>query len=243
MVKLRTRDYRNIVVLTGAGISAASGLRTYRGSGGLWTEMDPESFSTADALTDDLAKVWPFYSEMRAAVLAAAPNEAHRALAALQLAPGASLTLVTQNVDELHQQAGSKDVVELHGSLFRTRCSNARCTLPSFHDTALYNDRVPTCSICGAALRPDIVGFGEPLPIEAEMRVKRALRDCDLFIAIGTSGTVAPAANFVRGADYAGAMTVYVNLEPMEGDNRYFKQIVLGKAEEVLPELLGTTRR
>lgn len=239
MLQLDTRNFRNIVVLTGAGISAGSGLRTYRGLGGLWSEMDPESFSTAESLTQDLARVWPFYSDMRSAALAAAPNAAHRVLAQLRLAPGASFTLVTQNVDGLHQQAGSVDVVELHGSAFRTRCSNARCTLPPFRDSATYRDQVPTCTLCGAALRPDVVGFGEPLPIDAEMRIKRALRNCDLFLAIGTSGTVAPASNFVRGADYAGALTVYVNLEPMVGENRYFKHVLLGKAEDVLPALFA----
>lgn len=239
MQKLDTRAFRNIVVLTGAGISAGSGLRTYRGPDGLWNEMDPESFSTLQALQNDPLRVWQFYSDVREAVLAAHPNAAHRALARMPLAAGASLTLVTQNVDTLHQRAGSADVVELHGSALRTRCTDPACRLEPFADSTVHRTQVPRCPLCSQPLRPDVVFFGEALPVHESMRVKRALRDCDLFLAIGTSGTVSPAADYVRGADYAGARTLYINLEPLAAPNRYFHETLLGRAEEVLPALLG----
>lgn len=145
MTPLDTTAFRNIVVLTGAGISAGSGLRTYRGADGLWNEMDPESFSTPQGLKEDPLRVWRFYSDVREAVLAARPNAAHRALARMRLAPGAALTLITQNVDGLHQRAGSADVVELHGAACRTKCSNEACELDPFDDASSNRDRVPLC--------------------------------------------------------------------------------------------------
>lgn len=233
--------FRQIVVLTGAGISAASGLRTYRGKDGLWNEMNPESFSTLDGLAADPLRVWRFYSDVREAVLQAQPNAAHLALARAHehLAPGASLTVVTQNVDSLHTRAGSPDVIELHGNALWTQCSNPTCSLAPYRDEQAHREAVPLCPVCGSHLRPHVTFFGEALPVEAAWRSKRLLRDCDLFLAIGTSGTVTPAADFVRNADYAGARTVYVNLEPLGGQNRYFRETVLGPAEAVLPELFG----
>ncbi len=233
--------YRRIVVLTGAGISAGSGLRTYRGPDGVWEEHEVERYGHASALVERPTETWRLFGGMRAPVLAAAPNAAHRALADWEatLTPQQELLLVTQNVDGLHQRAGSRNVVELHGDLMRTRCSNAACDLPPFRDEAGHLDAVPRCPRCGAVLRPDVVLFGEEIPARPGWTVKRALRDCDLFIAIGTSGLVTPAANYVRGAEYAGARTVLVNLEPMLPPNPAFQEQVLGRAEEVLPALLG----
>ena len=238
-LKLDTKAFRNIVVLTGAGISAGSVLRTYRGADGLWNEMDPESFSTLEGFKRDPLRVWRFYSDVRDAVLAAEPNAAHRSLAKMPLAAGASLTLITQNVDALHQRAGSVEVVELHGTACRTKCSNAACRLVPFEDTSVHRKEVPLCRQCGSPLRPDVTFFGEMLPMHAAMRAKRALRDCDLFLAIGTSGTVSPASEYVRSADYVGAKTLYINLEPLATPNRYFHQSVLGRAEDVLSSMLG----
>jgi NAD-dependent deacetylase len=178
---------------------------------------------------------------MREPVRAARPNPAHIALARWEssLRAEQEFLLITQNVDGLHQQAGSRNVCEIHGNIMYTRCSNFDCTLERFLDTASHKDHVPTCSLCGQTLRPDIVLFGEELPVRPTWVAKRALRDCDLFLAIGTSGTVAPASNFARGAAYAGARTIYVNLEPMQERNPAFQEEHLGRAEDLLPRLLA----
>lgn len=231
--EIRWGNYKNIVVLTGAGISAASGLRPYRGPGGLWSEIDPDGVVTAAALERDPARVWAFFAEARLQIEAAAPNAAHVALARLarQRGPGQSLVVITQNVDGLHQRAGSPEVIELHGSLRRGRCTRAGCGLVAEAGLA-------DCARCGAPMRPDVVLFDEAIPAEAEWHSKRALRDCDLFVAVGTSGTVTPAASFVRSAEYAGARTILINLEAMTPKNPYFQEEVLGRAEEVLPALV-----
>ncbi len=240
-MQLDARQYRNIVVLTGAGISVASGLPTYRGLGGVWDTHDVEEYGHARTLRSQPARTWRFFGAMRGPVARAQPNAAHRALAQFEdrLGPGQSYLLITQNVDGLHQKAGSRRVVELHGCLRQTRCSNEDCSLPPFDDPEEHADAVPHCSVCGSVLRPDVVLFGEPLPAFASWQAKRALRDCDLFIAVGTSGVVSPAADYVRSARYAGARTLYVNLEPLSPPNPAFQESVLGRAEDVLPRLLG----
>jgi NAD-dependent deacetylase len=234
--------YRRIVVLTGAGISVASGLRPYRGPGGLWEEEGVAELANAETLSKDPGAVWKLFGALRPQVRAAKPNPAHLALAqaAQRLPEGTSLTVITQNIDGLHRRAGSPNVVELHGTLARTRCSNTSCDLPPFPDDEPHLDALPTCERCEAPLRPDIVLFDEPLPVDPAWQAKVALRDCDLFLAVGTSGTVSPASNYVRSAAYAEADTILVNLEPMDPPNRYFEEEILGRAEEVLPRLLST---
>jgi NAD-dependent deacetylase len=229
-------SYEEIVVLTGAGISVASGLPTYRGVGGLWDEIDVEAHATSAALAEDPARVWRFFAEMRAQIGRAMPNPAHHALATAErrLRADQRLTVITQNIDGLHLTAGSQRVVELHGAIGRSRCG----VCDSVRDVP-GDDADGTCPTCGGLLRPDVVLFGEPMPAKAEWEAKKALRDCDLFIAVGTSGCVSPASNFVRGAAYAGARTIYVNLEPMEPFNPAFQEVVLGRAEVVLPEMLA----
>jgi NAD-dependent deacetylase len=244
VLELRTRlqanTWRHVVILTGAGISVASGLPTYRGPGGLWTRPGVE-VPDAELFARDPSRLWSLFGPMRGDIRAAAPNAAHLALAAweTQRPKGDSFTLLTQNVDGLHSRAGSRNVVELHGSLLRTRCSSEDCTLSAFEDLAGH-EHAPACGRCGQPLRPDVTLFGEPLPVDAEWAAKRALRECDLFFAIGTSGTVAPAANFVRGAKYAGAWTLLVNLTPMQPRHPDFDVEVLGPAERLLPLLLGS---
>jgi NAD-dependent deacetylase len=233
-------NYKNIVILTGAGVSVASGLKTFRGAGGLWNDEEVYELSYVETLQEDPHAVWKFWVTMRNVIQKNQPNPAHLALAQaeLQLRPDQNFLLITQNVDGFHIQAGSKNVAELHGNVLRTRCSNPKCTLQPYLDTEAVPEELPHCPICGAYLRVDIVLFGEQIPVDAIWRVKKALRDCDLFLAIGTSGTVEPAASFVRGAEYAGARTVYINMEPMEPPNSYFKESILGKAEEILPTLI-----
>lgn len=240
--RIGLEKYNRVVVLTGAGISVASGLRPFRGPGGLWTEEGNAVFATPKAFEDRPAGAWKLFGELRAQALAAEPNAAHLALADAErrlAARGAELLLVTQNVDRLHARAGSKNVVELHGMVFRTRCSRSGCDLAAFDDEDPHADAVPTCPRCGSVLRPDVVLFEEMIPVDAERRVKTALRDVDLFIAIGTSGTVSPASNFVRSADLVRARTVLVNLEPLVPRNRLYDDEYLGRAEEILPQLLA----
>lgn len=242
MQKLAITQYRKIVILTGAGISAASGIKPFRGAGARFKDWDFMTQSSADLLDTDPGAVWQLYGPMRDEVAIAKPNPAHYALAEIESSISAEtgFTLITQNVDRLHEEAGSKNIVKLHGDAFITRCINEDCDLEPFEDFNSYEEtETPHCPNCGSALRPGVVLFNEQLPIDAQWRSKQALRDCDLFIAIGTSGTVAPASNFVRSADYEGARTIFVNLTEMNPRNPYFKESFIGKAEDILPELFG----
>lgn len=234
-----TRHYNKVVILTGAGVSVASGLRPYRGPGGLWEEPGTARFSSSEIFDQDPDSVWQFWAGMREKCLSAKPNSAHFALADWErsLRADQQLTLITQNVDGLHQISGSKNVIELHGSVFRTSCKTETCSFKPFRDAAIPQRNSQKCSECGNVLRPDVVLFGEPLPAEEEWKSKRALRDCDLFIAIGTSGTVSPASRFVESAKYAGAQTMLVNLEPMQSVNPAFERELLGPSEQLVPEL------
>jgi NAD-dependent deacetylase len=236
---IEAASYRRITVLTGAGISAASGLPTYRGAGGLWTAENIRRYATAAAVRDDPRAVWTFFARMRGLIAEAVPNGAHLALATLgqRLTSDQTLTVLTQNVDGLHQAAGSQNVVELHGSLHRSRCTE--CEYSRAEELAACPSECPKCPSCSSWLRPAVVFFDEFLAVDDERSAKHALRDCDLFLAVGTSGSVAPASNYVRAARFAGARTIYVNLEPMLPANPEFQELVLGRAEEVLPRLLN----
>ena len=229
--------YHRIVILTGAGVSAASGLPTYRGPGGLWESDDIARLVEARHLPGSLPGLWRLYSDRRRAALAAEPNPAHAAVAALQNARPDAVTVFTQNVDGLHQRAGSRQVAELHGSAFRTRCTNPRCALPPFDDTHSY-DGVPLCPRCGSPLRPDVVLFGETLSELVLRQAQSALAACDLFLAAGTSGLVWPAAAFVQVAHASGAKTLLVNLEASAADAD-FDQVLHGPAEDILLALLN----
>ncbi len=235
-------QYRQIVVLTGAGVSAASGLPTYRGAGGIWAEVDVQKHATAAAIEVQPAVVWEFFARMRSLVTSASPNAAHHAVSDVeaQLSSGQSLTVLTQNVDGLHGVAGSRRVIEVHGTLRRSRCT--RCHYSRAEDLTVISYECPSCPSCTAHMRPDVVLFDEPFPVDAEWEAKKALRDCDLFVAVGTSGTVSPASNFVRSAEYAGARTIYINLEPMIPTNPAFQEVYLGRAEEILPRLFGRSQ-
>jgi NAD-dependent deacetylase len=241
VASLQLRRYNQIVFLTGAGISRASGLPTYRGPGGLWTDADLARLADASSLVDDIAGVWRMFGGMRKLADAAKPNAGHLAIARLDplRTPAREITIITQNVDGLHQRAGSTNVIELHGTLFRTRCMDRTCPALPREDHAIHDSGVPRCATCGADERPDVVFFNELIPAEPDYQTRRALRECDLFIAVGTSGTVSPAANFVRSAAYAGARTILVNLERMAPVNPAFGEEYIGPAEELLPQLLG----
>lgn len=233
---LGVQNYRRIVILTGAGVSVASGLPTYRGPGGLWETEEIARIVDAESLPESLPALWQLYSERRRVALQAMPNAAHAAITALQQRYPERVTLLTQNVDGLHQRSGAAPVVELHGSAFQTRCTV--CPLPSFDDTASY-DQVPRCPECGGFLRPAVTLFGEQLPTDALWAAKRALRDVDLFLAVGTSGSVYPAASFVNSARYSGARCYLVNIERSVPKNPCFHSELIGPAEVILPKLLA----
>lgn len=232
------KRYSKIVFLTGAGISAASGLPTYRGSDGLWTDPETARLASAEVFEQDPEGAWRFWNKLKEQCLQAKPNHAHLTLSdwARRIGDGHSFTLVTQNIDGLHQKAGNPEVIELHGSIFRTKCSKIDCTLDPFEDRQL-TDEVRHCPQCQSVLRPDVVFFGESLPPKADWLSKKSLRDCDLFVAVGTSGTVSPASGFVHSAKFVGATTILVNLEPMQPANPAFEVEMLGTAEDLLPRL------
>ena len=209
-VTRRVREARSAVVLTGAGVSQESGLGTFRGPGGLWEEFRPEDLATPSAFRRAPATVWRWYAERWRWMAAASPNPAHRALVRWpELFP--SFTLVTQNIDRLHQRAGSAEVLELHGTLAIARCSE--CGGRREMDAALELPGEPPRCECGGPLRPDVVWFGELLPPEPMERAVSACRRCDLFLAVGTSATVFPAAGLIEVAHDAGACVVEVNPE------------------------------
>jgi NAD-dependent deacetylase len=229
-----------VFVLTGAGISAESGLATFRDSDGLWAGHAIEDVCTPEAWERNPGLVWEFYSARREAAAKATPNAAHVALAEMEerLNSGSEdrFFLCTQNVDDLHEKAGSRRLVHMHGELFVSRCAE-ECGAAPVVDDALYPtlEDVGKCT-CGAVLRPHIVFFGET-PLEMD-RIAEEIRRSTVMLVVGTSGSVYPAANFVRLAKAARARTVYVGVEaPLNASA--FSQVVLGKAGVVLPELLN----
>jgi len=219
-----------IVVLTGAGISAESGIPTFRAADGLWEEHRVEDVATPEGYERDPATVLRFYDARRRAAASAEPNAAHRALARLEEAIGDRLLLVTQNVDDLHARAGSRSLVHMHGELGRALCTSCG-SRPAWGGDL--EDR-PPCPECGQrTLRPDVVWFGE-LPYELE-RIEDAVVACDVFVSIGTSGAVYPAAGYVALAAAFGARTIELNLAPSDPAVP-FDQARIGLATEVVPE-------
>ena len=223
-------DVRNIVILTGAGISAESGLATFRGDDGLWEGHRVEDVATPEAYRRDPALVHQFYDARRARLAEVEPNAAHEALALLDAEWSGEFLLVTQNVDDLHERAGSKRLIHMHGSNSRGWCLACNERFP----WAGAMGAAASCPSCDAPgqVRPDIVWFGE-MPYEME-RIEEAIRECDLFVSIGTSGAVYPAAGFVQTARYCGARTLEINLEPSLGSH-FFDESRIGKASVEVP--------
>jgi NAD-dependent deacetylase len=233
-ISIAARD--RIFVLTGAGISAESGLPTFRASDGLWAGHAIEDVCTPEAWQRNPALVWEFYSALRLAAQNAQPNPAHFALAALEARLADRVFLCTQNVDDLHERAGSTRLVHMHGELAKSRCEQNCGHLP-IEDRAVYRslDEVSRCA-CGARLRPHIVFFGE-IPLQMD-RIQREIDRATLMLVVGTSGSVYPAANFVHWARVAGARAVYVGPEPPLNASA-FTQVIEGPAGEVLPGLFA----
>jgi NAD-dependent deacetylase len=228
---------RNIVILTGAGVSAESGIDTFRAKDGLWEKHRIEDVATPEAFARDPELVFRFYDMRREAIQRAEPNAAHHALARLDAQWSGALTIVTQNVDDLHERAGAKRLIHMHGEHLSAWCT-ACDVRHKWHDPL--GDR-PLCPSCGAtALRPDIVWFGE-MPYCMD-EIDAAILRADMFVSIGTSGAVYPAAGYVRTARHCGAHTIELNLDPSQGSH-FFDESRMGRASELVPawvaEMLG----
>ncbi len=224
-----------VFILTGAGVSAESGIPTFRGSGGLWEGYRVEEVASPSAWRRDPQFVWEFYSMRRRAASAAKPNAGHVAMAKLGARLGERLFVCTQNVDNLHEQAGSSNIVHMHGELFKSRCD--ACDRPPFEDRNVYEppSEIPRCE-CGGRIRPHICWFGE-VPFEMD-RIFAALDRCTLFLAVGTSGVVEPAASFAASV-LGQARTVYVGPE-QPANAPWFTERFLGNSGDLLPELLSS---
>ncbi|UXI02704.1 Sir2 family NAD+-dependent deacetylase [Photobacterium sp. TY1-4] len=227
--------YRNIVVLTGAGISAESGIRTFRDQDGLWESHHIEDVATPEGYRRNPALVQDFYNQRRQQLLSetVAPNAAHLALAKLEQELEGKVTIVTQNIDNLHEAAGTQNIIHMHGELLKAQCSQTGQTVNWQGDISL-DDHCHCCQM-PAPMRPNVVWFGE-MPIGMD-RIHDALVAADLFISIGTSGAVYPAAGFVHEAAMHGAHTIELNLEPSEVEDE-FAEKRYGPASVLVPELV-----
>lgn len=222
-----------VTVLTGAGISAESGVPTFRGENGLWKKFRPQELANFDAFMRNPELVWEWYNYRRKIIEEISPNSGHFALVEME-SYFPQFNLITQNVDGLHQRAGSRNVVELHGNIGRNRC--VKCNRISTENLSLNGQKVPTCE-CGGLLRPDVVWFGELLPEDAIQKAFQASKSCDFFFSIGTSAVVYPAASLPEIAKQNGAFVVEINLEPTPITS--FADIsIRGKSGIVLPQIV-----
>jgi NAD-dependent deacetylase len=229
------RQANHVAVLTGAGTSAESGVPTFReAQTGLWAQYNPEELATPQAFRRNPALVWEWYEWRRGLVANAEPNPGHVALAQMaQFIP--KLTLITQNVDGLHQRAGSEDVIELHGNIMRTKCFDDGRIVTDWFDEGEIS---PRCPHCDGLLRPDVVWFGEGLPYDALLTAVSAAESCDIFFSIGTSGLVQPAASIPIQAVRNGRVTVEINPQPTP-ITRQVSYALAGPSGAVLPALLA----
>lgn len=235
---LEVERYKKIVFITGAGISKASGLPTYRGAAGVWEKVNVEEVATKAAIETDPVKVWKHFVKMHRRVLAAKPNAAHYAISELQqrVSEDCWVCVLTQNVDGLHSEAGTESLIEAHGSLRRLRCT--KCDIKPWKIEVELGDSPPNCPNCGQFARFDIVLFDEPVDPMLGLKALAFIGDCELYLAVGTSGLVAPVSQMFDIAEEAGARTICVDTDPK--DPRY-DELYTGKAEELLPLLLKQT--
>jgi len=229
----RLQNAKHITVLTGAGISAESGVPTFRGEGGIWRQFRAVDLATPEAFSRDPKLVWEFYNWRRDLIAPLIPNPGHFALARIERqAP--RFTLITQNIDGLHKKAGSVNIVELHGNLWKVRCTRCETVV---EDLRVPMPDLPACDSCGALLRPHVVWFGEMLEPDVLQTAYHAIGSCDLMMIIGTSGTVQPAASMGVHAKRNGAWVAEINLEPTPYSDLYDVSIV-GKSGEILPQVV-----
>lgn len=229
----RFTENDHIVILTGAGISAESGIKTFRDHNGLWENHKVEDVATPQAFMKNPQKVWRFYKERYEQLSNVIPNAGHKALVDLEIALGNHFHLITQNIDGLHTKAGNQNVIEMHGSLHTALCTS--CHTKTKMTELDLSKEIPLCPLCNAAMRPDIVWFYE-IPYHMD-QIEKLLQKADFFITIGTSGVVYPAAQFLLIAKYAGATTIGINLD--KPDNLSFiNEFHQGKSGEILPLLI-----
>ncbi len=237
------RDAKKIVVFSGAGISASAGLRTYRGPDGLWNNASIVRAAEAQTLKTDPRFSWDHWGGMREQIAGAQPTIAHLALAAAEaeLPPGYSLNIVTQNVDGLHTRAGSKNVIEFHGNVMKSRCTNPKCTLAPFADPDSHQDALPACTSCGQHLRPDVVLFGENVNVDNVAAVRKLMKECGTLLVVGTTLEVQPAKGLVdiKKRFYSGVKTIWVNVTPAGSYHWSFKEVHTNGADQALPDLLA----
>ncbi|MGQ9921978.1 MAG: SIR2 family NAD-dependent protein deacylase [Desulfobacca sp.] len=236
ILRRRLLQSRDVVVLTGAGISAASGVPTFRGQDGLWRQYRAVDLATPEAFQRDPHLVWEFYHWRRRLLAPLQPNAAHLALAEME-ARLPRFTLITQNIDGLHALTGSRRIIELHGNIWQLRCTG--CGQVS-EDRRLDLPPLPTCDICGALRRPHVVWFGEMLDPGVLAAASAAVEACDLMLVSGTSGLVQPAASLGRLAKQRGAFVAEINVEPTPQSDCYDLSL-LGRAEDLMPRLLPAT--
>lgn len=232
LVREKIKNASSITVLTGAGISAESGIPTFRGEGGLWKQFKAEELATPEAFRDTPGTVWEWYHWRRDLIAKKRPNRGHEALAILE-EKTPKFILITQNVDGLHALAGSRNIIELHGTLWKTRCTGCQRVV---EDRSLLVPGIPTCGQCHTMLRPHVVWFGEgidPLNLEGSLKACQA---CEVFLVIGTSSVVQPAASFASLARKGGAFIAEVNVAPSLAIRP--DAALTGKAADVLPKLL-----
>lgn len=223
-----------VAVLTGAGISAESGVPTFRGPDGLWENYRPEDLATPQAFARDPELVWRWYHWRRGLIAKCEPNPAHRALADLERRVD-DFTLITQNVDGLHRSAGSRNLLEVHGNLWMVRCTSCG---ELYEDRKLDLPARPACRECGGLLRPNVVWFGESLDERILDAAWKAAASCQVMLVVGTSAVVQPAAGLASVAKQAGTFVIEVNLEPTP-NSREVDVSLMGKAGEILPRLAG----
>jgi NAD-dependent deacetylase len=237
--RARVAAARRIVVLTGAGMSSESGIPTFRDAQtGLWARYDPMQLASAEGFRSNPRVVWDWYAERRANVRAAEPNAGHLALAQFEARDPGRLQLITQNVDDLHQRAGSLNVIRLHGDILQNRWLGPCTRLEACDPADAENGRPPYCKQCGNLVRPAVVWFGEMLPPEALLRAEHAATHCDLMLVVGTSGMVYPAAGLASMARNAGAGVLIVNPHASDLDE-VAHQCLRGTAATILPLLLN----
>jgi NAD-dependent deacetylase len=232
----KLRKAKSVAVLTGAGISAESGVPTFRGEDGLWKKFKPEELAHFEAFVNNPDLVWEWYQYRRRMIESVRPNPGHYAIAEME-GHHENFAIITQNVDNLHIQAGSKIVHELHGNIMRNYC--IECGKVPNADQDFQESRVPRCK-CGGLIRPDVIWFGEQLPQEPWQAAVKAAENADMFFSIGTSALVYPAAMIPRTAKHAGAYIVEINLEYTDL-SPYADEVIIGKSGQVLPQLVKKT--
>ena len=226
----RLLEAESVVFFTGAGISAESGIATFRGKDGIWNKLKPEELANFNAFMKNPGMVWEWYSHRKQIIHDSQPNNAHLAISEMQNLFN-EVTVVTQNIDNLHRRAGSKNIYELHGNIERNYCIQCKTF---YNDEVPVQDKVPTCIKCGGLIRPDVVWFGEYLPQDQFRASDEAARKCDIFFVVGTSAVVYPAASLIYTARESGAYIVEVNIEETE-ISYIADQSFYGEAGKILP--------